>query len=333
DLVLSNLGPIDRHNYSLASKETLGTVRSFNDRAFRISKLLAPYFSDDQHIVQFRELQYHHGILISGSTALQFFDRVTYQGSDLDLYVNVDHAAPLLVFLSEIHYVFVPRSPGQCEFQRRLSENNLGQLRRRYEGRGIMIVFDHIKDGKKIQVIVTKQGPIDCILSFHSTCVMNIISHSHAYSLFPYTTFESKATIRLNRELHPHDLSNSNFERAIEKYRDRGWVDANLPSAAVYLRNHSEFFDGERSVGDAATWKIQLEAVGDDTIPVHLMTFAADPVGCNSWYQKVEDGNFLIDHDNMGGSIFYQPCTVKHLWALIPHMRTLRNGDPTDEHL
>ncbi|THU84815.1 hypothetical protein K435DRAFT_686821, partial [Dendrothele bispora CBS 962.96] len=332
DLILSHLSPIDKYRYFLASKETLATVRSFDSRAFRVSRLLAAYFPDLEDLTRFRRLQYYHGILISGSTALQFFERVTYQDSDLDLYVNIEHAAPLLFFLSQVHYVFVPRSINQREFQRRLTANSLGLLRRRYEGRGIMIVFDYIRSGKKIQVIVTKQGPVDCILGFHSTCVINFISHSHAYSLFPYTTFESKATVRLERQLHPNDRSDDNYEGAIRKYRERGWIDTKLPSAAVYLRNHSEFYDGERSVGDAATWKIPLEDIGD-SVPFNIMTLAADPVRCNSWYQRVEEANFVIDHDNMGLGIFQQPCTVKHLWALIPHMRTFHSEDPTDEYL
>ncbi|THU80759.1 hypothetical protein K435DRAFT_695031, partial [Dendrothele bispora CBS 962.96] len=333
DLVLSQLSPIDRHRYSLVSREALATVRSFNNRAFRVSKLLNDYFPDVRHLTRFRHLQRQLGVLISGSTALQFFNLVTYQDSDLDLYVNVEHAKPLILFLSEIGYVFAPRSPGQHEFQRRLSDDNLGVLRRRYEGRGIMIVFDYLKNGKKIQVIVTKQGPVDCILGFHSTCVINFISHSHTYSLFPYTTFESRATVRLSRALHPHDRDDDNFEAAIRKYRERGWMDANLPSAAVYLSSRSEFYDGERSVGDAATWKIQLEAIGDDAVPFHFVTSAVEPVGCNSWYQKIQGTNFVIEHDNMGVGIFHQPCTVKHLWALIPHVRSLSRDDPANEYL
>ena len=47
------------------------------------------YFADP---AAFRELQLRTGLIISGSTALQFLDRTTYEGADLDIYAMKEHA-------------------------------------------------------------------------------------------------------------------------------------------------------------------------------------------------------------------------------------------------
>lgn len=56
-------------------------------RAFNLDKLLSRFFSPPE-ILRFRELQCSTGMLISGSTALKFFERVVYPDSDLDLYIE-----------------------------------------------------------------------------------------------------------------------------------------------------------------------------------------------------------------------------------------------------
>ena len=75
-------------------------------RAFSIDKLLSPYFTPTE-VTQFRELQSQTGTLISGSTALQLFDRVTYSESDLDLYVEHRFSRALAEWLLEIGYTYV----------------------------------------------------------------------------------------------------------------------------------------------------------------------------------------------------------------------------------
>ena len=60
------------------------SVEDYISRRFSIVKLLSRYF---QHPSAFRNLQAVTGTVISGSSALQFFDRSYYPKSDLDLYV------------------------------------------------------------------------------------------------------------------------------------------------------------------------------------------------------------------------------------------------------
>jgi hypothetical protein len=61
-------------------------VKDYFARAFNIEKRLSRYFDDPK---SFRKLQAETLTVISGSTALQFFQRNFYPESDLDLYVHV----------------------------------------------------------------------------------------------------------------------------------------------------------------------------------------------------------------------------------------------------
>ncbi|TDL14742.1 hypothetical protein BD410DRAFT_168231 [Rickenella mellea] len=44
----------------------------------------------------------------------------------------------------------------------------------------------------KVQMIVVQNSPLECILNFHSTVVMNVITHKAAYCLFAWMTLEER---------------------------------------------------------------------------------------------------------------------------------------------
>ena len=48
-------------------------------------------------------------MIVSGSTALGFFDRTEYDNSNLDLYVDHRFRRPIAVWLQRIGYKFLPR--------------------------------------------------------------------------------------------------------------------------------------------------------------------------------------------------------------------------------
>jgi len=50
-------------------------------------------------------------MIISGSAALQFFQRVLYPESDLDLYVDHRYRQPIALWLASIGYRYVPAPP------------------------------------------------------------------------------------------------------------------------------------------------------------------------------------------------------------------------------
>ncbi|KAI0677691.1 hypothetical protein C8Q78DRAFT_1066155 [Trametes maxima] len=153
------------------------------------------------------------GTLISGSTALQFFDRTLYPESDLDLYVHMRHRREVGRWLLEEGYKFVP-SPYQdprleIEVVHGMSRGANGIYH--IPGVSAILTFTKPAPGKqdalsdaaggqeertlKVQVIVAKNTPMEAILAFHSTCVMNVISYEKAYCLFPWATLEARRSL------------------------------------------------------------------------------------------------------------------------------------------
>ena len=78
-------------------------------RVFRVDRLLSRYFNSIE-ILRFRKLQYLTGALISGSTAIEFFDRTIYPDSELDVYVELKFARTIADWLVEIGYKYRPLS-------------------------------------------------------------------------------------------------------------------------------------------------------------------------------------------------------------------------------
>ena len=131
-------------------------------------------------INQFRELQATTGTIISGSTALQFFDRTIYANSDLDLYVEHPSARPIALWLQSIGYTFTPQE--DSEFQTlemgldKKPDDNTEEMPTLFDPLSHKGYFDAIAvlDFKKenhppIQVITSKGPPLALVLDFHSS--------------------------------------------------------------------------------------------------------------------------------------------------------------------
>ncbi|KAF5367969.1 hypothetical protein D9758_004346 [Tetrapyrgos nigripes] len=309
DLFIRELSPVQRLRYALACKEASRAVKSFNGRAFKISKVLSRYF-EPEDIPRFRVMQYNTRMLISGSTALQFFDLTEYSNSDLDLYVRLVSVLIVAQFLQEVGYTFQPINQQISDFNEALQAaidwqdahgphptgvaNQQGDEDwQGYMSNGISEVFNFVKGGKKIQIIACAEAPMEIILRFHSTCVMNVISHSHAYSLFPRATFHDRISVET-----PFYVTQENKHQAArDKYIQRGWTMVELPSIVDYLRPYSEFrTSSPRCVGDFSCWTITLEPIdlpqtpNDSSMAVDftpaipiLMGPEADVVRGNMW--------------------------------------------------
>ena len=148
------------------------SVKDYMARRFNITTHLSRFFKDP---TSFRYLQATTGTVISGSNALQFFDRTLYSKSDLDLYVPLTWRATVGHYLLAEGYSFVPgriqsSSFTDAVFQKRVVTNNglYGNFK------GIAAVFTFKKrssDGKELQVqiIVAVRSPMEVILRFHSS--------------------------------------------------------------------------------------------------------------------------------------------------------------------
>ncbi|KAK0218709.1 hypothetical protein IW262DRAFT_1050129 [Armillaria fumosa] len=278
DLLFRDLAPLDLYNYSKANKEAYQSIASFRKRAYTLKKYLLPYFTEQQ-IAKFRELQKELGILIAGSTAINFFERdaAEYVNSDLDLYLNHSQCQKVAAFLHKAGYHFRPRESQLETFEANVAHVewlthfifNIFTPRSSYSNPAIAGVFDfyNVAD-KKIQLITSKYSPVDVVLHFHSTCVMNFITHSHAYSLYARATFGERRSVP-SRASKLHDVA------ARKKYHDRGWKTVRVARDDPTV----EFRDILRRVGDKHCWVIPLDHPSDNK----GQSEEDDLVGSHTW--------------------------------------------------
>lgn len=133
-------------------------------------------------------------MLISGSTALQFFDRSHYPGSDLDVYVEHRYAGVIAHWFQSIGYTFEHRKAQDPDFH--VAFNNTRKTLpdalifhpsaiAGYFGRGVANVFDFFKynPSRKIQLITSFHSPLEVILHFHSSALTGLAP------VFPFTWY------------------------------------------------------------------------------------------------------------------------------------------------
>ncbi|KAL0575574.1 hypothetical protein V5O48_006390 [Marasmius crinis-equi] len=229
DLHFSCLDPQDIIHYSQSCKAAYQQVQSYWRRALDIYRFLSPFFSREE-TRQFRILQALTGTLISGSSALQFLNRTPlYPGSDLDIYVEHRYCKPIALYLQDIGYEYKPQEfqPPTLEAAIRMGSNNMddddvggGQYATWNDDsaeRGFAGVYNMIRGEQKIQLITAKRSPMDIILRFHSTVVMNVISYAYAYSLYPKATFQKSYGLIIDH----CDGAERIF--SLQKYIKRGW--------------------------------------------------------------------------------------------------------------
>ncbi|CAA7266123.1 unnamed protein product [Cyclocybe aegerita] len=259
DSLLDNLPAADLLRYSRTCRDTYAAVSSYIRRTFRIECVLGRYFSPEE-ILHFRHLQAATGMIISGSTALQFFDRSFYPDSDLDIYVDHPKRKTIALWLAGIGYEYDPKQgldtlDAALNHQPWWDEEKFSDshfLEATPKGYfGAVHVFNFKKSGQKIQLITANLAPMDMILNFHSTCVMNVITHEKAYSLYPRGTFNERRTLLYLPE-EPRQAS------AHAKYAARGWELVPTITDEEFDDPSFAFAHGNRYLGDAKCWTIPI---------------------------------------------------------------------------
>lgn len=171
DVILDALPPAEIYRYSRTCKTAYVIAQSYIRRRFCIDNILGLYFSEKQ-IIEFRHLQFHTGMIISGSTALQFFNRLVYDDSDLDIYVDHRHRESVAIWLRDIGYIFKPtkrfgtKTLEEAIFGLSPFEDNTGL---QYWGAMSLLNFEKESPQRKIQLITTDGTPITTVLNFHSS--------------------------------------------------------------------------------------------------------------------------------------------------------------------
>ncbi|KAK7444300.1 hypothetical protein VKT23_015312 [Stygiomarasmius scandens] len=207
----------------------------------------------------FRSVQALTGAVISGSTALQFFARAHWTASDLDVYVEHSSGYLMALFLISIGYDFEPTNSQNWSISDAYDQINLTEV---YDdGRGFACVFNFHRGSSKIQLITATYSPIDIILNFHSTVVMNLITARHAFCLYPQASFEEHTSLITFRD----EGIDRNF--AWEKYVERGWTLVNADGSLWGVWNNEDAptlpldsfqLSKPRHIGDRFSWTIKL---------------------------------------------------------------------------
>ena len=159
------------------SHHTRSTVNAYITMVYTVDRIVRRYFEDP---LSFRSVQNRTATVISGSAALQFFDRSCYPESDLNLHVPLLGVDVLFNFILLNGYIFIPHIGQDLDLGRALTESALPLWRENgaTTTRGIAGVFSFTKisDGSELR--------IEVIVAFHAS--LDIILHYHSSMLYPY---------------------------------------------------------------------------------------------------------------------------------------------------
>ncbi|TFK69328.1 hypothetical protein BDN72DRAFT_768010 [Pluteus cervinus] len=274
DELLSCMGPVDLLRYGRSSREHQRLVKDFIQREFVLEKLLGSFITE-QELPYFRKIHQGSQFLISGSTALQFFTQIRYPDSDLDLYIEDGRSHALLLWLESIGYIEKRRTIADDFEWNAYAEVPGGP----YEDDDpvILKVVTYERNGRQVQVICTANTPLQLILDFPLTCVMNFITATTAYSLYPWATFEKKLALETRR--------GKQCEAFKAKYVARGWTVVKSINKDDEASNRSDFFMHQeegytRYVGDRLCWVVDGVYRGQTE---NSVKGAYHPVNFNSW--------------------------------------------------
>ena len=171
-LILDNCSPKSLVLLLRTSHAIREIVIGYMKTTFNADRLLSRYFDNP---LSFRQLQACTGTLISGSTALQFFNRTFYPESDLDIYVPRAWRYEVGQFLLQTGYKFVRYPSQHPTFESAVFETGVSTSTADYGNfKGISGVFNFEKDGRhgeklKIQLMVAVRSAIEPILHYHSS--------------------------------------------------------------------------------------------------------------------------------------------------------------------
>lgn len=184
DNIFCHLTPLSLTRMASVDRAIRAVTQDFSTRAYNINRRLSRFFTRP---LSFRSLMARTRMVISGSFALQFFDRTYYPDSDLDLYLHPNRdMIDVGLFLEKDGYQYVPSS-WQLQTYKDEAERICGSIDVEvddieddeeasllYSLRSLRAVYTFTKkleDGevRRIQLIVSRVSPLASILDFHSS--------------------------------------------------------------------------------------------------------------------------------------------------------------------
>lgn len=173
------MGPDDICRFSTVNREAHRIATDYITHRFSFLRILLRFFNTEEAL-HFWRLMATSGMLISGSSALQFFDRTFYPDSDLDVYL-VNAYVPLVSgWLLSVGYSFRPSKEVTVTaangivlttntYERPPHNSFLPMTPLAYTEEGSVLDFENLSNNKKIQLITCPVCPLQLILGFHSS--------------------------------------------------------------------------------------------------------------------------------------------------------------------
>ncbi|KAH8801845.1 hypothetical protein DL96DRAFT_1538138 [Flagelloscypha sp. PMI_526] len=249
------------------STASLSAVDEYMRRVYSVNRIFAPFFTPDQTI-ELRQIQSETSLLVSGSAVVQFFERVNYPGSNLNLYIEEKDMPTLAQFIDSCGYKF-KNSPSQPSSLRDALEKKDDWIRLSYPHKNhwyddvpqqFMATFSFVKQTPlrppiEVQIVVSTGLSIAPVFDFHSTVVMNIITYKTAISFFPLSSFHFRETLVTSPD-------RDKGKAGLQKYSVRGWtVIENMESYPLDKYRPAEYYSRTRSIGDPHSWMIHLAPI------------------------------------------------------------------------
>lgn len=136
--------------------------------------------------------------------------------------------------------------------------------------------------------------------SLRPACVMNVITHNKAYSIYPRATFIERRSLVYNRS--------ENSLEGRSKYEQRGWIQIPFLEAHDYNNPFSSFARGSRRIGDNKCWTINLYPT---------INTSQDFMDSNTWYLHYIKPSMGL---GMDWRVF-----ITHHWELVKGEEMFRN--------
>ncbi|KAF7887809.1 uncharacterized protein EAF01_010963 [Botrytis porri] len=256
--VCAHLDPNDIMLFRLTTTQLSPSFNSLFKTQWNINRQLTRFVQDP---VGFRSRLAKHDALISGSFALQFFERRFWLDSDLDIYVQGanNFRDPEQIGKYLIKHEGYKLQGSKTEANGGLM-NYVGKLKYISQVESYIRTSSIKKKSIQIQIIYTTNVPFQAIIQgFGTSLLMNVISWDFAYSLFPNMNFIKRTAYEVNGGDNRYLQANANHEDPEAKYRSRGWEWEKAAAIGDPKNLHSLNLASCRKIDDSYTWTIGLD--------------------------------------------------------------------------
>lgn len=251
--------------------------KSYRHIVWNPERFFSRWFSSP---IAFRRLLGQCNAIVSGSQALQFFDRTEYDDSDLDIFMRPAGVIRMSYWLMDAGYALSLKAEGYTFWQKvvdAIAEDCDGptflpnHMRAVYTFSRLVTSSIGVQYSKQVQLIVVDIDPVEFItFDFHSsmsrisqlscsetnTCVclaavINFITFDRAVCGFPYSTLSMRVSY-LCREQYEDPVRAAKW---FSKYSSRGFHMITGRSE----RDYSRLSFGRRTLSDKNVWVVKFD--------------------------------------------------------------------------